>query len=95
MTEELKPTAVAAAVSGAFPPPVNPNLPAEIPPMRDEAACAALLRSVVDLVAECDMQPSFCGFQVIEQRNTATGELLAIRLIAHDKIGDIVSPRVG
>lgn len=64
------------------------------PITRDDVATGALLQSILDIVAECDQEPTFCGFQVLEQRNASTGALLAVRLVAHDNIGGIVAPRV-
>lgn len=57
----------------------------------DDRATNALMQGVIDCVAECEQDPLFAGFQVQEQRRD--GQLLSVRMVACDRIGDVAVPR--
>lgn len=57
----------------------------------DDRATNALMQGVIDSVAECEQDELFAGFQVQEQRRN--GQLLSVRLVACDRIGDVAVPR--
>lgn len=59
----------------------------------DDRATNALMQGVIDCVAECEQELTFAGFMVQEQRRD-DGQLLSVRLVACDRIGDVTVPRV-
>lgn len=61
---------------------------------KDDAAVYRMLQAIIDITGDCEQSETFSGWQLQAVQKSGTNEFLKIELIATDKIGDIVAPRV-
>lgn len=66
----------------------------ENPLTRDDAATAKLLGIILEAIQELEQSPTFVGFSVHFHRATEGSEIQCISLVAHDKLGDVITPRM-
>lgn len=52
------------------------------------------MNEIISVMTECEKDPNFVGFQVLEERNKENDQLLSVKLVPVDTIGGIAAPRV-
>lgn len=64
------------------------------PVTRDDKAAAKLIGILLEAISELEQSPTFVGFSINFKRATELSEIQSITLVAHDKLGDVITPRV-
>lgn len=61
---------------------------------KDDNAFFSLIQGLLDITGDCEAgSETFCGWQLQQAADKDTSETLFIRLVALDRIGDVVTPR--
>lgn len=60
----------------------------------DNAARTQFMNNVLEYMTECEKEPTFLGFQILEERNKEDHRLLSVRLVPVDDLSGVAAPRV-